>query len=186
MCPGWAEHGEPLVSAGRRRGPGLCMAVQPSDGSLITQHRRGIEGLAARRQSLRRYHRNNPYPSQASKGFVRVPVCVFLYFFLPPPPPPSLSFPSCCFVCVHEKEFFLLPGKRLAPGLRSCEKRARERQADGAKENKHSRSGCMAVGGFEKEKEKAWRGGGGGSCGANESKINIYMGRVLKPYFASL
>lgn len=127
-----------------------------------------------------------PLPFTGFKGFCAC-ACVCVSVFLsPPPPPPSLSFPSCCFVCVHEKEFFLLPGKRLAPGLRSCEKRARERQADGAKENKHSRGGCMAVGGFEKEKEKAWRGGGGGSCGANESKINIYMGRVLKPYFASL
>lgn len=109
MCPGWAEHGEPLVSAGRRRGPGLCMAVQPSDGSLITQHRRGIEGLAARRQSLRRYHRNNPYPSQASKGFVRVPVCVFLYFFLPPPNPLPLL-PQLLF-CVRARERVFSPSR---------------------------------------------------------------------------
>lgn len=99
-----------------------------------------------------------PLPFTGFKGFCAC-ACVFLYFFLPHPSPP-FSFPSCCFVCVREKEFFLLPGKRLAPGLRSCEKRARERQAAGAKENKRSRGCCMAVAGFEKEKEKAWMGGG--------------------------
>lgn len=37
----------------------------------------------------------------------------------------------------------------------------------------------------KREGEGLGRGAGGG-CGANESKINIYMGRVLKCYFASL
>jgi len=90
--------------------------VQPSSGSLITRHRGGMEALAGRRQSPRRYHRNNPYPAQASKGFVRVPVCAS------PSPPRS----RCCFLCVcARKRFFffsLFPGKCLAPGLGSCEK----------------------------------------------------------------
>lgn len=50
-------------------------------------------GPADRRQSPRRYHRNNPHPAQASKGFVRVPVCA-----APSPPSP------CCFLCACTQE----------------------------------------------------------------------------------
>lgn len=91
--------------------PGPSAPVQPSNGSLITQHRRGMEALADRRQSPRRYHRNNPYPAQASKGFVRVPVCA-----APSPPLPVVGF---C-VCVHEKEggFFPLPREAFGTGAR--------------------------------------------------------------------
>lgn len=186
MCPGWAEHGEPLVSAGRRRGPGLCMAVQPSDGSLITQHRRGIEGLAARRQSLRRYHRNNPYPSQASKGFVRVPVCVFLYFFLPPPHPPPSPSPVVVLCACTRKSFFSFPGSAWHRGSDHVKsERGRDRQTE---QRRTSTAVVVAwlSGASKRKKRRLGGGGGGGSCGANESKINIYMGRVLKPYFASL
>lgn len=73
---------------GAQPGPGA--PEQPSNGSLITRHHGGMEAPADRRQSPRRYHRNNPHPAQASKGFVRVPVCAA-------PSPPS---PCCFFVCV--------------------------------------------------------------------------------------
>lgn len=125
-----------------------------------------------------------PLPCTASKGFVRVPVCAA-------PSPPS----RCCFLCVctRKRGFFccvfflsislLFPGKLLAPALGSCEKRAQERRTDRRSKRELGEPAMIAtrLGGFGKEK-----GGGREGCGANKSKINIYMGRVLKPYFASL
>lgn len=89
---------------GSHRGPNT--PVQPSNSSLITRHGGGMEALAHRRQSPRRYHRNNPYPAQASKGFVRVPMCAS-------PSPPSRPSPCCFCVWMCDKEgwvFFSSPG----------------------------------------------------------------------------
>lgn len=91
---------------GAQPGPGA--PVQPSNGSLITRHHGGMEALADRRQSPRRYHRNNPHPAQASKGFVRVPVCA-----APSPPSP------CCFLCACTQErvgFFPLSREAFGTG----------------------------------------------------------------------
>lgn len=156
--------------------PGPSAPEQPSNGSLITRHCRGMEALANRRQSPRRYHRNNPYPPQASKGFVRVPVCAFLS-----PTPPVVVF--CVFVCEKRGAFFSSPGSVWHQGLDNVKsERGRDGQTDGAKENQENQP--QGWGGFGRGRVGGV--GGRGSCGANEEKINIYMGRVLKPYFASL
>lgn len=112
-------------------------------------------------------------------------LCVCLCVLLRLPPPPLVVFFVC--VCARKKElgFFLFPGKRLAPGLSSCEKRGQDRRTDRQTEEPGEPATIaqrLGRGGSSEKKVGGHRGG----CGANESKINIYMGRVLKPYFASL
>lgn len=159
MRPGRAEHGEPAVSTGRQRGPGPCTAAQPSDGSLITQHRRGIEGLAARRQSLRRYHRNNPYPSQASKGFVRVPVC-FCISFSPTPALPSPSPVVVLCVCAR-KSFFSFPGSAWHRGSDHVKsERGRDRQPEQRRTSAAVVVAWLSGASKRRKRRLGWGGGG--------------------------
>lgn len=124
-----------------------------------------------------------PLPFTGFKGFCAC-ACVFLYFFLPHPSPP-FSFPSCCFVCVRES-FFSFPGSAWHRGSDHVKsERGRDRQPE-----QRRTSAAVVVawlsGASKRRKRRLGWGGEEGSCGANESKINIYTGRVLKPYFASL
>lgn len=94
--------------------------------------------------------------------------------------------PLLFFVCVYARKSWVFSsflGSVWHQGSDHVKSKGRiDRQTDEAGE---PATIAQRLGGSS-ERRKGRVGGHGDSCGANESKINIYMGRVLKPYFASL
>lgn len=127
-----------------------------------------------------------PLPFTGFKGFCACAcVCVSVFLSPPPHPPPSPS-PVVVLCACTRKSFFSFPGSAWHRGSDHVKsERGRDRQTE---QRRTSTAVVVAwlSGASKRKKRRLGGGGGGGSCGANESKINIYMGRVLKPYFASL